>query len=116
MCVHCPLQQHSISHFHSQASNNNVTSGMVQNAVALLCNLSGDTILDLEPAHQQGTWYCFFTAQSEVNCIPKTFVTGTTTYPSALEIVMSLVDALLWLLHNITECCLLGLSFVMQRR
>ncbi|CAL9705401.1 unnamed protein product [Knipowitschia caucasica] len=36
------------------ACNNNVTSGMVQNAVALLCNLSGDTILDLEPVHQQG--------------------------------------------------------------
>lgn len=36
------------------AGSSNVTSGMVQNAVALLCNLSEDTILDLEPLHQQG--------------------------------------------------------------
>lgn len=28
---------------------------MVQNAVALLCNLSADTVLDLEPLYQQGT-------------------------------------------------------------
>lgn len=28
---------------------------MIQNAVALLCNLSGDTVLDLEPPYQQGT-------------------------------------------------------------
>ncbi|XP_056235896.1 serine/threonine-protein kinase ULK4 isoform X1 [Seriola aureovittata] len=36
------------------ANHSNVTSGMVQNAVALLCNLSGDAALDLEPLHQQG--------------------------------------------------------------
>ncbi|KAG7229443.1 hypothetical protein INR49_012834 [Caranx melampygus] len=36
------------------ANRSNVTSGMVQNAVALLCNLSGDTTLDLETLHQQG--------------------------------------------------------------
>ncbi|KAJ0065908.1 hypothetical protein NL108_000157, partial [Boleophthalmus pectinirostris] len=36
------------------ACSHNVTSPMVQNAVALLCNLSGDTILDLEHSHQQG--------------------------------------------------------------
>ncbi|GLD48819.1 serine/threonine-protein kinase ULK4 isoform X4 [Lates japonicus] len=37
------------------ANSGNVNNGMVQNAVALLCNLSGDTVLDLEPLHQQGT-------------------------------------------------------------
>ncbi|KAM7382570.1 hypothetical protein PAMP_002296 [Pampus punctatissimus] len=36
------------------AKSSNITSGMVQNAVALLCNLSGDTVLDLEPLYQQG--------------------------------------------------------------
>ncbi|XP_040900709.1 serine/threonine-protein kinase ULK4 [Toxotes jaculatrix] len=36
------------------ANSSNINSGMVQNAVALLCNLSGDTVLDLEPLHQQG--------------------------------------------------------------
>ncbi|XP_041798587.1 serine/threonine-protein kinase ULK4 isoform X2 [Chelmon rostratus] len=35
------------------ANSSNVTSGVIQNAVALLCNLSGDTVLDLEPLHQQ---------------------------------------------------------------
>ncbi|KAG8010251.1 Serine/threonine-protein kinase ULK4, partial [Nibea albiflora] len=35
------------------ANSGNVTSGMIQNAVALLCNLSGDTVLDLEPPCQQ---------------------------------------------------------------
>uniref|UniRef100_A0AAQ4QN23 Protein kinase domain-containing protein n=1 Tax=Gasterosteus aculeatus aculeatus TaxID=481459 RepID=A0AAQ4QN23_GASAC len=32
-----------------------VTSGVVQNAIALLCNLCGDTVLDLETQYQQGT-------------------------------------------------------------
>ncbi|KAI3360784.1 hypothetical protein L3Q82_013026, partial [Scortum barcoo] len=36
------------------ANSSNVNSGMVQNAVALLCNLSGDTVLDLEPQDKQG--------------------------------------------------------------
>ncbi|KAK5862654.1 hypothetical protein PBY51_018024 [Eleginops maclovinus] len=36
------------------ANSSNVSSGMVQSAVALLCNLSGDTVLDLEPLYQQG--------------------------------------------------------------
>ncbi|XP_041844643.1 serine/threonine-protein kinase ULK4 [Melanotaenia boesemani] len=34
--------------------SNSVTSGVVQNAVVLLCNLNGDTVLDQEPLHQQG--------------------------------------------------------------
>ncbi|XP_055083515.1 serine/threonine-protein kinase ULK4 isoform X2 [Periophthalmus magnuspinnatus] len=36
------------------ACSNNVTSAVVQNAVALLCNLSRETILDLQPVQQQG--------------------------------------------------------------
>ncbi|XP_019947010.2 serine/threonine-protein kinase ULK4 [Paralichthys olivaceus] len=36
------------------ANRSNVNSGMVQNAVALLCNLTEDLVLDLEPLHQQG--------------------------------------------------------------
>ncbi|XP_075937519.1 serine/threonine-protein kinase ULK4 [Anarhichas minor] len=36
------------------ANSSYVTSGMVQNAIALLCNLCGDTVLDLEPQYQQG--------------------------------------------------------------
>ncbi|XP_059196171.1 serine/threonine-protein kinase ULK4 [Centropristis striata] len=35
------------------ANSSNVTSGLVQNAVALLCNLSVDTVLDLEPPYKQ---------------------------------------------------------------
>ncbi|XP_034730482.1 serine/threonine-protein kinase ULK4 isoform X3 [Etheostoma cragini] len=38
----------------TMANRSNVTSGMVQNVIALLCNLSADTILDLEPLYQQG--------------------------------------------------------------
>ncbi|XP_029929010.1 serine/threonine-protein kinase ULK4 isoform X2 [Myripristis murdjan] len=36
------------------ANSSNLTSGRVQNAAALLCNLSEDTVLDLEPLYQQG--------------------------------------------------------------
>ncbi|KAM9310040.1 LOW QUALITY PROTEIN: serine/threonine-protein kinase ULK4 [Pholidichthys leucotaenia] len=36
------------------ANQSNVTSGLVQNAVALLCNLSGGTISDQQPLYQQG--------------------------------------------------------------
>ncbi|XP_070691142.1 serine/threonine-protein kinase ULK4 [Pempheris klunzingeri] len=36
------------------ANSSNVASAMVHNAVALLCNLSGDSILELEPLYQQG--------------------------------------------------------------
>ncbi|KAF7667790.1 hypothetical protein LDENG_00047310 [Lucifuga dentata] len=36
------------------ANHHNVSSGMVQNAVALLSNFSGGTILDLEPLYQEG--------------------------------------------------------------
>ncbi|XP_069549236.1 serine/threonine-protein kinase ULK4 [Brachyistius frenatus] len=35
------------------ANGSNVTSGMVQNAVVFLCNLSGDNVLDQQPLHQQ---------------------------------------------------------------
>lgn len=38
----------------AQANSTNVNCGTIQNAVALLCNLSGDTVLDLEPVNQQG--------------------------------------------------------------
>ncbi|KAM8869526.1 serine/threonine-protein kinase ULK4 isoform 2-T2 [Spinachia spinachia] len=36
------------------ANSSCVTSGVVQNAIALLCNLCGDTVLDLETQYQQG--------------------------------------------------------------
>uniref|UniRef100_A0AAQ4QEC8 Protein kinase domain-containing protein n=1 Tax=Gasterosteus aculeatus aculeatus TaxID=481459 RepID=A0AAQ4QEC8_GASAC len=36
------------------AHSSSVTSGVVQNAIALLCNLCGDTVLDLETQYQQG--------------------------------------------------------------
>ncbi|XP_075868924.1 serine/threonine-protein kinase ULK4 isoform X2 [Nelusetta ayraudi] len=35
------------------ANSSNVNCGIIQNAVALLCTLSGDTVLDLEPVNQQ---------------------------------------------------------------
>ncbi|KAF3691645.1 Serine/threonine-protein kinase ULK4 [Channa argus] len=54
----CRLIKHSgilPAVFQLIASNSsNVASGMIQNAVALLCNLSGDKLLDLEPTQQQG--------------------------------------------------------------
>lgn len=34
---------------------NSVTSGTVQSAVVLLCNLSGDTVKNPQQQHQQGT-------------------------------------------------------------
>ncbi|XP_077455879.1 serine/threonine-protein kinase ULK4 [Stigmatopora argus] len=34
--------------------NSNTTSGVVQNALALLCNLSQDSVLAMEPEHQEG--------------------------------------------------------------
>ncbi|KAM4633819.1 serine/threonine-protein kinase ULK4 [Polymixia lowei] len=36
------------------ANSSTITSGLVQNGVALLCNLSGGTDWDLEPLYQQG--------------------------------------------------------------
>lgn len=38
-----------------QANSDNVNSGVVQNAVALLGNLGGNSTLDLEPDLQKGT-------------------------------------------------------------
>ncbi|KAM9852569.1 serine/threonine-protein kinase ULK4 [Aulostomus maculatus] len=79
-------------------NRDNITSGMVQNAVSLLCNLTGDTVFDLEPPYQQGLM--------EV-------VTGT--LPAAIEVHLEgevhagrrlsplVLQALLELLHNILK-------------
>ncbi|XP_029360263.1 serine/threonine-protein kinase ULK4 isoform X2 [Echeneis naucrates] len=77
------------------ASHGNIFSGMVQNALALLCNLSGDTAWDLEPLHQQGL----------IQVIVNTFSEAAAVYLDADRHAMRktshvVLHALLELLHN----------------
>ncbi|KAM8734994.1 serine/threonine-protein kinase ULK4 isoform 1-T2 [Acanthopagrus schlegelii] len=80
------------------ANSSNVTSGLIQNAVALLCNLSGDTILDLEPPHQQGL------IELMVNTLSEAALVHLNGEGHAGRKVSHLVlQALLELLHNILK-------------
>uniref|UniRef100_A0A4W6EF48 Unc-51 like kinase 4 n=1 Tax=Lates calcarifer TaxID=8187 RepID=A0A4W6EF48_LATCA len=77
------------------ANSDNVNNGMVQNAVALLCNLSGDTVLDLEPLHQQGL------IEVIVNTLSEAAVNHSDGEGQAMRKTGHLVlQALLELLHN----------------
>ncbi|XP_044062547.1 serine/threonine-protein kinase ULK4 isoform X3 [Siniperca chuatsi] len=80
------------------ANISNVTSGMVQNAVALLCNLSGDTVLDLEPQYQQGL------IEVVVSTLTEAALVQLDGEGHAVRKVSHLVlQALLELLHNILK-------------
>ncbi|XP_026149297.1 serine/threonine-protein kinase ULK4 isoform X2 [Mastacembelus armatus] len=80
------------------SNSSNVASGMVQNAVALLCNLSGDTVLDLEPLHQQGL------IEVVVNTLSDAAVAYWDGEGNAGRKISHLVlQALLELLHNILK-------------
>uniref|UniRef100_A0A8C6UVP2 Unc-51 like kinase 4 n=1 Tax=Neogobius melanostomus TaxID=47308 RepID=A0A8C6UVP2_9GOBI len=81
-------------------SNNNVTSGMVQNAVALLCNLTGDTILDLDPAHQQGLMEMVVRTLTEASLHVER---GLHDRRRVSQPVLPALPALLELLHNILK-------------
>ncbi|XP_071325778.1 serine/threonine-protein kinase ULK4 isoform X2 [Trachinotus anak] len=81
------------------ANRCNVTSGMVQNAVALLCNLTGDTALDLEPILQQ---------QGLIEVVVNTLSEAATLYLDGEGHAMRktghlVLQALLELLHNILK-------------
>ncbi|KAM9352888.1 serine/threonine-protein kinase ULK4 [Symphorus nematophorus] len=76
----------------------NVTSGIIQNAVALLCNLSGNTVLDLEPQYQQGLIEVVVSTLSEAALI---HVEGEG--HAGRKVSHLVLQALLELLHNVLK-------------
>ncbi|KAM6909704.1 serine/threonine-protein kinase ULK4 [Xenentodon cancila] len=71
-----------------------VTSGLVQNAVVLLCNISGNTVFDQQPPHQEGL----------IEVVVSTFTQTARVYPDAGRKVSHLmIQALLELLHNVLK-------------
>ncbi|XP_031134165.1 serine/threonine-protein kinase ULK4 isoform X2 [Sander lucioperca] len=80
------------------ANSSNVTSGMVQNVIALLCNLSGDTVLDLEPLYQQGLIEVVVSTLSEAALV---HLDGEG--HAGRKISHLVLQALLELLHNILK-------------
>ncbi|KAF1387604.1 hypothetical protein PFLUV_G00081580 [Perca fluviatilis] len=80
------------------ADSSNVTSGMVQNVIALLCNLSGDTVLDLEPLYQQGLIEVVVSTLSEAALV---HLDGEG--HAGRKISHLVLQALLELLHNILK-------------
>ncbi|XP_029308425.1 serine/threonine-protein kinase ULK4 isoform X2 [Cottoperca gobio] len=80
------------------ANSSNATSGMVQNAVALLCNLSGDTVLDLEPLYQQGLIEVVVSTFSEAALV-HLYGEG----HAGRKVSHPVIQALLELLHNILK-------------
>ncbi|XP_074510925.1 serine/threonine-protein kinase ULK4 isoform X2 [Sebastes fasciatus] len=80
------------------ANSSNVTSGTVQNAVALLCNLNGDTVLDLEPLYQQGLIAVVVSTLSEAALV---HLVGEG--HAGRKVSHLVLQALLELLHNILK-------------
>ncbi|XP_054478447.1 serine/threonine-protein kinase ULK4 isoform X2 [Anoplopoma fimbria] len=80
------------------ANSSYVTSGMVQNAIALLCNLCGDTVLDLEPQYQQGLIEVVVSTLSEAALVHLDGEGHAGSKDSHL-----VLQALLELLHNILK-------------
>ncbi|KAM3873467.1 serine/threonine-protein kinase ULK4 [Diretmus argenteus] len=80
------------------ANKINITGGLVQNAVALLCNLSGDTFWDLEPLYQQGLVEVVVSVLSEVALV---YLDGEA-HAGRKDCQLVLL-ALLELLHNILK-------------
>ncbi|CAK6954330.1 serine/threonine-protein kinase ULK4 [Scomber scombrus] len=79
------------------ANRGNITSGMVQNPVALLCNLSGDTVLDLEPQYQQGL------IEVVVSTLSEAAVVYLDAEAAGRKVSHLVLQALLELLHNILK-------------
>ncbi|XP_042280032.1 serine/threonine-protein kinase ULK4 isoform X1 [Thunnus maccoyii] len=79
------------------ANSSNITSGMVQNAVALLCNLSGDTVLDLEPLYQQGL------IEVVVSTLPEAAVLHLDGEAAGRKVSHLVLQALLEVLNNILK-------------
>ncbi|XP_047455886.1 serine/threonine-protein kinase ULK4 [Mugil cephalus] len=80
------------------ANSSNVTSGIVQNAVVLLCNLSGDTVLDQKPLYEQGL----------IEVVVKTFTEAALVHldgegHAGRKVSHLVLQALLELLHNILK-------------
>ncbi|XP_008297423.1 serine/threonine-protein kinase ULK4 [Stegastes partitus] len=79
-------------------NSRNVTNGMVQNAVVLLCNLSGDTVLDQHPLYQQGL----------IEVVVRTFSEAALVHldgegHAGRKVSHIVLQALLELLHNILK-------------
>ncbi|XP_061573900.1 serine/threonine-protein kinase ULK4 [Cololabis saira] len=70
-----------------------VTSGLVQNAVVLLCNISGNTVFDQQPPHQEGL----------IEVVVSTFTQTARVYLDAGRKVSHMIQALLELLHNVLK-------------
>ncbi|XP_037836044.1 serine/threonine-protein kinase ULK4 isoform X2 [Kryptolebias marmoratus] len=88
---------------------NKVTSGMVQTAVVLLCNLSGDTGLDQQQPHQQGL----------VEVVVNTFSESSLLYldgerQAGRKVSHLVLQALLELLHNILKQTLFVVRAALQ--
>ncbi|XP_026229150.1 serine/threonine-protein kinase ULK4 isoform X2 [Anabas testudineus] len=96
----CRLIKHSrlLLTVYQLIMTNNFTSGMVQNAVALLCNLSGDTVLDLEPLHQHGLTEVVVSTLSEAALF---YIDGKE--HAGKKMGHFVLQALLELLHNILK-------------
>nr|XP_046256457.1 serine/threonine-protein kinase ULK4 isoform X3 [Scatophagus argus] len=80
------------------ANSSNVTSGMTQNAVVLLCNLSGHTVLDLEPQNQRDLIEVVVSTLSEAAVV---HLDGEE--QAGRKVNHLLLQALLELLHNILK-------------
>nr|XP_057909659.1 serine/threonine-protein kinase ULK4 [Doryrhamphus excisus] len=78
-------------------SNSNTTGGMVQNAVALLCNLSEDSVLDMEPEHHEGLTEVVASALSDA---ARVHLDGEAAGRKVSHLVL---QALLEVLHNILK-------------
>ncbi|XP_072250819.1 serine/threonine-protein kinase ULK4 [Leuresthes tenuis] len=77
---------------------NGVTSGTVQNAVVLLCNLSGDTVMDQQPLHQQGLIEVLVNTLSEA---ARVYLDGEG--PAGRKVSHVVLQAPLELLHNVLK-------------
>ncbi|XP_077384426.1 serine/threonine-protein kinase ULK4 [Festucalex cinctus] len=81
--------------FHLIMDERNITSGMVRNAVALLCNLSEDSVLDMKPEYQEGLTEVVVSALSEAAVV---HLDGEAAGRKVSHLVL---QALLEVLHNI---------------
>ncbi|XP_075322704.1 serine/threonine-protein kinase ULK4 isoform X2 [Odontesthes bonariensis] len=77
---------------------NSVTSGIVQNAVVLLCNLSGDTVMDQQLLRQQGLIEVLVNTLSEA---ARVYLDGEG--PAGRKVSHVVLQALLELLHNVLK-------------
>nr|XP_040021817.1 serine/threonine-protein kinase ULK4 [Gasterosteus aculeatus aculeatus]XP_040021818.1 serine/threonine-protein kinase ULK4 [Gasterosteus aculeatus aculeatus] len=93
------------------AHSSSVTSGVVQNAIALLCNLCGDTVLDLETQYQQGLTEVVVITLSEAALV---YMDGEG--HAGRKVSHPVLQALLELLHTILKQTSAVIRCALQRR